>query len=330
MPGPPNHRPPPDDLIRSALGRAAGRAGPDCLDAETLAAFYEHTLDADAFARAEAHVAGCLDCQEALVALARSEPEPAAPAAGARAAWFPWRLAWAAPVLVALLAVAVWYTRPPDLAPRQDAIVASRAVAGEEAVAPAEAERPVAEAPKAGAPAAPPAAARPRRADEPTAGAAVAEPPPAALEKTEEPRAEPRAAARQTATLGALAADTAASLVAAPGGRIVWRLGPGRAIARSDDGGATWRDQGPVDGEPLAGAAPALTVCWAAGRAGAVWRTTDGERWEKVSVPAGADLVAIEATGADQAIVTAEDGRRWETVDGGRTWFEKGDGGIFR
>ena len=78
-----------------------------------------------------------------------------------------------------------------------------------------------------------------------------------------------------------------------------------------------------VEGELAAGSAVSLTVCWAAGRAGAVWRTTDGERWEKLAVPAGADLVAVAATGADQAIVTAGDGRRWETVDGGRTWFAR-------
>lgn len=325
MSGTSEHRPPSDDLTRSALGRAARRSGPACPDAETLAACYERSLDADAMARAEAHVAQCLDCQKALVALARSEPEPAAPVAGGRL-WFPWRLAWAAPVLVAGLAVAVWYLRPPAPEPRQDAAVASRAMTEAQAV-PAETERFAAEAPKAAEPAAPPAAPRPEAADKQALGAASAGQAVAAgaaPEKQEETSLERRAVTGLAASLSQAAADTARVLVAAPGGRIVWRLGPGGAIARSDDGGATWRVQTTVDGELLTGAAPSTTVCWAAGRGGAVWRTTDGERWDRVAAPADADFMTVEATGADQAIVTADDGRRWETIDGGRAWFERG------
>jgi len=323
MSGTSEHRPPPDDLTRSALGRAARRSGPACLDAETLAAFYERSLDADAMARAEAHVAQCLDCQEALAALARSEPEPAALVAGGRL-WSPWRLAWAAPVLVAGLAVAVWYMQPPAGGPQQDAALRTRAMAGQPAL-PAEAEGVAPDAPKAAMPEA--AATRPQAADEPAPRAAEAGTPAEALaasEKTEEKSAERRAVTGLAASLSQAAADTATTLAAAPGGRIVWRLGPGGAIARSDDGGATWRDQASVDGEPLAGAAPSTTVCWAVGRSGAVWRTADGERWDRVATPTDTDLVAVDATGADQAIVTAEDGRRWETIDGGRHWFEKG------
>ena len=63
MPGRSDHRPPPDDLTRSALGRTVRDAGPDCLDAEALAAFYERSFGAGDMARAETHVAACAACQ---------------------------------------------------------------------------------------------------------------------------------------------------------------------------------------------------------------------------------------------------------------------------
>jgi len=331
MPGTSDHRPPPDDLMRSALGRAARRAGPDCLDPETLAAYYERSLDASAKARVESHVAGCLACQEALVALARSEPEPAAPAAGGWLDWLAPRLAWAAPVLVAGLAAGLWYAAQSPIAPERDVSVATSALDEQKAAAPAEAEPPAAEverfraeAPKAAEPVAAPAAPPPAAVAEPAAGAAAGGRPPAAREKSEEKSAERRAVTGVAASLSQVAADTAAMLVAAPGGRTIWRFGPGGAIARSDDGGSTWREQAATGGELAAGSAVSPTICWAAGRAGAVWRTTDGERWEKLAAPADADLIAVEAADADRALVTAEDGRRWETTDGGRTWSARG------
>jgi hypothetical protein len=109
--------------------------------------------------------------------------------------------------------------------------------------------------------------------------------------------------------------------VAAPGGMVVWRLGPGGRLARSVDAGATWHAQASgVTADLLAGAAPSQATCWVVGASGTVLHTTDGERWERRPFPDSADLVAVSASSARAAIVTALDGRRFETLDAGLTW----------
>jgi hypothetical protein len=56
----------------------ASDARKDCPDAEILAAFYERSLDAAETGRWRAHFAGCSRCQQALAALAASDPNPLA------------------------------------------------------------------------------------------------------------------------------------------------------------------------------------------------------------------------------------------------------------
>jgi tetratricopeptide (TPR) repeat protein len=51
---------------------------PDCLDAETLAAFLDGRLDAEARARAEAHLAECQECYEAFVETVKLRSETSA------------------------------------------------------------------------------------------------------------------------------------------------------------------------------------------------------------------------------------------------------------
>ena len=112
--------------------------------------------------------------------------------------------------------------------------------------------------------------------------------------KSEEKGEEPRAAVAKRSALTQVATGVAgpiSPLVVAPGGQVIWRIGAGGVIARSDDAGATWRDQTTVEGKLLAGSAVSVGICWAAGRAGAVWRTVDGEHWQQVAVPVDADLV---------------------------------------
>lgn len=100
-----------------------------------------------------------------------------------------------------------------------------------------------------------------------------------------------------------------------------WRLLPDGVVARSDDGGATWREQPtPVKQRLVAGSAPSAKVCWLVGSAGTVLRTTDGEKWEKTTVPVEADLISVDARDALHARVTATGGRVYLTEDGGRTW----------
>jgi hypothetical protein len=345
MAGTPQDRSTPDDVIAAALGRTAGRPGPECLDTEELAAYYDRSLAADELTRFEAHVAGCRACQARLVAIARSEPAPA-PSAPWWAAWMgsPRRLAWVAPVLVAGLAAAVWYAQRPTPSSAPETTLASSRVKDEKAQVAPEAESSVAEE-KGASPANTPAPG----ASEPAAPARLGRQSQGQLGATQ---ASPQAAPSQTAETAHLRADETAAnerpaekvasdeprkntfaasserlragppAAAAPASTASWRFEASGAISRSDDGGATWHQQATANVELLAGSAVSSTLCWAAGRGGAVWRTTDGEHWAPTASPAAMDLVRIEATDALHATVTAADGRRFETSDGGQTWRE--------
>jgi len=129
---------------------------------------------------------------------------------------------------------------------------------------------------------------------------------------------KPGAAASGLAAIGAT--RPGARTIAAPGGRLMWRLGPGGQIARSIDGGRSWQAWMTADAELLAGSAPSDTVCWMVGRAGTVLRTHDGQQWNHVASPVSLDLVGIDAVDAQNATVTAADGSRYVTGDGGKTW----------
>ena len=122
--------------------------------------------------------------------------------------------------------------------------------------------------------------------------------------------------------------QTAAALLKAPSGTILWRAGKGGSIERSSDSGKTWVFQtSPSQEDWLAGAVISDTIAWMAGRHGALARTVDGTRWERVSPPAQAavnatlpDWTAITARDGQNATITAGDGRKFITADGGMTW----------
>jgi hypothetical protein len=122
--------------------------------------------------------------------------------------------------------------------------------------------------------------------------------------------------------------QTAAALLKAPSGTILWRAGKGGSIERSSDSGKTWVFQtSPSQEDWLAGAVISDTIAWMAGRHGALARTVDGTHWERVSPPAQAavnatlpDWTAITARDGQNATITAGDGRKFITADGGMTW----------
>jgi hypothetical protein len=64
-------------LLAEALSASVARKA-ECPDAETLAAFYERALAPAETAHWRAHFAGCSRCQQALAALAASDPNPLA------------------------------------------------------------------------------------------------------------------------------------------------------------------------------------------------------------------------------------------------------------
>jgi Photosynthesis system II assembly factor YCF48 len=102
------------ELLRRSLASAAG-ATDDCPDPEILAAYSEHSLDADESARYELHFSQCARCREQLAAMVLA----AAPAPVSRAPRASWILTWGwlglAPVTAALLIAAIFIARRPSL-----------------------------------------------------------------------------------------------------------------------------------------------------------------------------------------------------------------------
>ncbi len=110
-----------DALLRQSFqresARSPGDATPDCLDAETLAAWGDGALAPHEVRAVEAHAAGCVRCQAMLAAFTRSEPlvEPFVPAAiveGASTKTSGWRISWLVPLVATAAALAIWVATP--------------------------------------------------------------------------------------------------------------------------------------------------------------------------------------------------------------------------
>ncbi len=108
----PNPKKPAADLLRRTL--ASQDIAPDagvetCPDPEILAAYAEHTLDADETPRYELHFAQCASCRDQIAAMVRAAaPVPRPP----RLSWI-WTWGWitVAPVTAVLLIAAVFIAR---------------------------------------------------------------------------------------------------------------------------------------------------------------------------------------------------------------------------
>jgi Putative zinc-finger len=104
-------------LLKRGLAGDAGSGG-DCPGTDTLAAYFERSLDADETSRIERHLSECADCREQLAALGRAEeaatPVVETPPKAARGSWM-WVGRWLAPVAAVLVLAAVWATRRPTL-----------------------------------------------------------------------------------------------------------------------------------------------------------------------------------------------------------------------
>jgi hypothetical protein len=358
-----------DEAINRLLRRSMqndGEAGvsPECLDAETLAAWIEGTLDRSALKMAEAHAAGCARCQSMAAVMIRT-----APATVELAPWWrrSLRSAWLVPLTAGAAAVALWAIVPsrtsapvepaasvsapaepaaaeakapaqPALADRLEARADAKETAsanrqpateGRQAAAnPAANEKlqmrpPVAGAAAdaaAGAAAQPPSPSSPVPAAAPATASAPAAAPPA------RPGGVAGGLARSRETAGALMKQEAFALreVASPTPAIRWRLGPGGAIDRTEDGGATWtRLSSGVVAELTAGASPSTSICWVVGRNGTVLRSIDGRNWTRAGFPEATDLIAVEAVDASTATVSTSDGRRFRTANGGQSWIRE-------
>ncbi len=305
-----------------------------CLDADTLAAWADQTLDARERKAVETHAADCERCQALLAAMVTTMPEPAAA---------PWRwrmpaLGWLVPIAAAATAVAIWVAVPnrapvqhsqsaeaaldqPEAAPVPPAAAPAKATAAAEPGAQSE----LARAQDANAP--PSADLKERResaslgkqvspaeanARSDTAGAARA----AAPAASPPPPPSPAAPARLSAF--ANAADT---MVVSSNPATRFRLLPGGGVQRSADGGATWRSESSGATATLtAGSSPSPSVCWLVGPSGTVLLSTGGSSWRRLAFPERVDLLSIVATDQDNATVTTLDGRAFVTTDGGESW----------
>jgi hypothetical protein len=305
-------------------------AGP-CLDADIVAAWFDGSLTVAEQRQAEAHASACARCQALLAAMAQTEPV----AATSRRLVSVVR--WVAPALVAAAAVLVWVNvarRSADVSPVHRDVVpgsaATPAVPARQAAAPAAkrleeddaqvaarkpASEPKAPSPKTLGTQADAARLEARRNEQGSGAAATAVSPEASRRaqlKDEAGNLPQRAAP--------IASSALAPIVRSPDGSL-WRIARDGAIDRSNDDGATWREQDLGSSAHLiAGSSPSPNVVWFAGAAGAVVVTVDGVSWHWRSLPERVDVTGIAAVDGQTATATSRDGRRFVTHDGGLSW----------
>jgi hypothetical protein len=312
-----------DRLLAGTLAAEGAEPAGACLDADTLAAWADNTLNADELAAAEGHAADCARCQAMLAAMVRTAPAASDTAASP---WFVPSLRWLIP-LTAAAAVIVWIVVPlREMGPvnvRQVSQSAEPTGAPDATTAAADAVVPSAAGTADGR----------RRRDQETPGQEN--------QVEADKKAAASAEAKAFADAPALSSDTLLDKVqvapgpaarafgfGAPEAVIVssnpasrWRILPGGAVQRSADGGATWQTQSTGVGETLSsGSSPSPSVCWLVGPGGIVLLSTDGRSWKRVAFPEAVALATVRATDDQTAIVTTTDGREFVTEDGGRTW----------
>lgn len=288
----------------------------NCLDAETLAAWFDGGLSGAALEEVRSHVATCARCQALVGAMGRTRAAVPAPQSERNPRWW---LAWAVPAAAAATALVIWIAVPhqmniavsPSPAPALQKQEASPqrtlppAPAQAESAAPAAAPATPARKTRAKADAAPPAAT-PQAANEalqqapPALNEAIsvrsAAAPPAAAERRDE-------AERQGAAAGQRQARTAfANNLCGP----MWPAPPSEFAA-----------------QVTAGSSPSTAVCWIVGRGGTVLRSTDQRTWQRLTFPLTVDLTSVTATDAQSASVVTADGRTLSTADGGETWTQR-------
>jgi hypothetical protein len=349
-----------DRILEQALKhelRANSDATPH-LDAETLAAWQDESLDAAQMETIEQHVSTCARCQSLLAAFARGTaavapgtpaPETAAHGtigtAGTAGTGSLWRW-WLAPIAAGAVAVTIWMVVPEQqqraTAPPvpQDTVAVDKvqppAVAAEKKAA-TEPTTSAAAAPAA--PAAEPLEARARAADtearenklkadtarddrgqqfKDQAAAAPKE----EVALTQAAPAAPAARAEAGARIAALQKqDLGPAIAATPDGAVAWRIANG-VLVRYDNNSAigTELHRFTPDETITTGAAPNSTTLWLAGRAGVVLLSTNATTFTRVDLPQRVDIVRLDAAGSQSVTALTADGRQFRTEDGGRTW----------
>jgi hypothetical protein len=294
----------PIDRLLERASRTSVTPADACLDAETLAAWTDGALTADARAAAEAHAADCARCLQVLAAIARTTPPPSE---ATSPSWFSIRVLL--PLATAGVAITAWVLVqdpatptapiPPQTTARVEPAPTTPPI---DAIAPSRRQ----ERPAAGAIAGRGTAneAAKRAIPQTTTAPAMSAPPAVAQDR------------------GFMArADKPPTVVISPDPNVRWRFS-GTTVERSVDGGETWRPEPIVTVmELLAGSSPDPNVCWLVGRKGDVWMTSDRGSWRRLEFPdMTVDLVAVSARDARAATVTTRTGSTYSTDDGGKTW----------
>jgi hypothetical protein len=151
----------------------------------------------------------------------------------------------------------------------------------------------------------------------PASKSASAAPPPAAAETLE------LSAGSRDAGAFRMMKSRSPRPVAAPGGKVIWRLGAAGLIELSTDSGLTWTPQtSGTTTDLFLGSAPSEQVCWVIGIGGTILRTSDGgTHWLSVASPISQNLGLIRASDALHATVWDLSRRHsFQTADGGVTW----------
>jgi Putative zinc-finger len=292
----------------------------NCLDAETLAAWFDGSLSGAALEDVRSHVAGCARCQALVGAMGRTRAAVPAPEPERSPRWW---LAWAVPAAAAATAMAIWIAVPH---PTNVAVSPSSSVSlqKQEAQPPS---TPPAVPPARTEPAAPrETRATPRLQDRARAAdaAAPAAAPAAANEAAQQaPRALQETITIQSAPAAPAAAAAEKRDEAGRQGAASGQLQARVAFAANPCGPAWSAPPADIAGQITAGSAPSADVCWIVGRAGSVLRSTDRQTWQRMTFPQAVDLSGVTATDARTATVVAADGRTFSTADGGVTWTER-------
>ena len=341
----------PPRLLRETLLAQPAPPSSACLDAETLAAWFDGVLGRRERAMAESHASTCARCQAMLAAIAKT----AGPSV-TRKWWQTTTIRWLTTIAATSTAAVMLWMKTPEHQP-SSALRLNQTNAVENAPAPAppaaatqpaprKQTTPVFKRPDDSKDETPRETLKEARRDRITAnaeesvaaaddrpGAATAverdanaaapAAPPVPLTTDSSSQPAPRAAAKSLPVpFRSLAKEINSTVeVVSPDRNTRWRLVTGGGVEHSTDGGATWQVQSTGAARSLTtGAAPAPTTCWLVGRAGIVLLSTDGRTWQRVAFPETIDLVAIRASDGANATVTAADGRAFTTTDGGKTW----------
>lgn len=335
-----------DQALRRELSADVPPVTPQCLDAETLAAWEDGGLDAAAMETAEVHVSTCARCQSVLGAMAKATP--AIVAVAESKSIFSWHW-WFAPLAAGAAAVTLWMvvpeeqqqlaTAPPAaVAPARDADRQQPAKPAGAPTRPAQNAVPSDKAQEAlqdrvSAPTASPGERDDRRERQTTAtekkeeaGKVVADQPAAVADAVAPARAAENAPFAPTAPAAAGALQMRARAPVAPveiasaDGLRRWRV-VATGVEYSMDRGATWVPVRAVGTEIITGGvAVSGSICWLIGKAGVVLVTVDGMTFAKVDLPVRVDVASITATDARSAVATTADGRTFRTGDSGRNW----------